>query len=108
MCLTRHGSGKKCLAGTRRANQQRALRKAGADIRVLLRVMEEIHDFLQGILRLFLARHIGKGLAGLRLRVNLGIGFSKGHGIAAAHTLLHLLRHHIPKEYEYQNRKNPG
>ena len=77
------------LAGARRADQQRALGQLGADGGVLVRVVQEVHDLGEGLLGLILTGDISKGLAGLGLGVNLGVGFAEAHHVAA-HVLHHL------------------
>ena len=77
------------LAGTRRADQQRALGQLGADGGVLVRVVQEVYDLGERLLGLILTGDISKGLAGFGLGVNLGVGFAKAHHVAA-HVLHHL------------------
>ena len=44
--------------------------------------MEEVHHFHQRLFCLILPGHIGKGLAGLGLHIDLGVGLAEGHGVA--------------------------
>ena len=52
--------GQQGLAGARRAYQQGAFGQLGADLAVLLRVVEEVHDLAEQFLGLVLAGHVGK------------------------------------------------
>jgi len=61
------------LAGTRRADQQHALRDSCAQPTVCLRILQEPHDLLEFFLRLVDARDIVEGDAGVLLDVNLGV-----------------------------------
>ena len=89
MCLTGNGLRQQGLAGARRADQQCALRQLCTDGSVLVRVVQEVHDLSEGLLGFILTGDIGKGLAGLGLGVNLGVGFAEAHHVAA-HVLHHL------------------
>ena len=89
MRFTGNGLRQQGLAGARRADQQRALGQLGADGGILVRVVQEVHDLSEGLLGFILTGDIGKGLAGLGLGVNLGVGFAEAHHVAA-HVLHHL------------------
>src|SRR5205814_720738 len=52
VCLTRDRAREQRLAGSRRAHQQHALRDAAAKLLELLRLAEELDDFLEFVLRL--------------------------------------------------------
>ena len=54
--------------------------------------MQKIDDLLECVLRLILARNVVKRLAGLRLDVDLGVGFAEAHRVSA-HPLAHLAEH---------------
>ena len=105
--LTRDGLGQQRLAGAGRADEQRALGQLRADVAVLLRIVQEIDDLLQRVLRLVLAGHVVKRLAGLRLDVDLGVGLAEGHGIAA-HLLAHPAEHERAQGVEHDQRQHPG
>src|SRR5690606_38214997 len=55
--LPRHGAGEKRLSGAGGADQQNALRGGATEARVLLRVLEEIDDFGELLLRLIDSGH---------------------------------------------------
>jgi hypothetical protein len=80
--LAGHGLGQQRLAGARRAHQQRALGHVGAYLIVFRGVVQEVHDLGKGLLGLLLAGYVGEFYAGLRGDVDLGPGFSEGHGVA--------------------------
>ena len=87
--------------------EQRALGQLRADVAVLLRVMQEIDDLLEGVLGLVLARDVVKRLAGLRLDVDLGVRLAERHGIAA-HLLAHPAEHEGAEGVEDDQRQHPG
>ena len=90
MRLTRHSSCQKGFSRSGRAHKQGTLRQLGADSRILLRIMKEIHNFHQGFLRFILSGHVRKGDSGFLLNINLGVAFSDSHDTAAAaHTIEH-------------------
>ena len=68
--------------------------------------MQEIDDFLERVLRFVFARHVVKRLAGLRLDVNLGVGFAKAHGVST-HALAHLAEHERAERVENHQRQHP-
>ena len=88
MRLTRDRLGKQRFTGTRRADEQRALGQLGTDRRILSRVVEEVYNLPQGLLRLVLSGDVRKGLAGFGFGIDLGVGFAEAHGVPA-HTLHH-------------------
>jgi hypothetical protein len=49
------------LSGSRRSDQQHALREPASQSGELLRVLQEVDDLLEFVLRLFGARHVGEG-----------------------------------------------
>ncbi len=65
--------------------------------------MQEVDDLPQGFLGFILPGDILKGLACLRLDINLCVGFAEGHGIAAdaAHFAHCLLHYKLPEQEEY-------
>ena len=112
--LSSHSFGQQGLAGARRADQQHALGQLGPYLGVLVRVMEKVHHFHQGVFGLLLASYVGKGDTGLvLLYIHLGVGLSEGHGIAhAGHLTAHFLQHptgeQFPNEDKHENRQHPG
>ena len=97
------------LACAGRAHQQSAFGKPGADGRILVRMLQEVHDFLQSILGFLLAGYILEGDAGLLLGNDFRIGFTKAHGVdAAAHMFGHLAHQHLPQQREQRDRENPA
>ena len=89
-----------------RADKQRALGQLRADIAVFLRIMQEIDDLLERVLGLVLAGHVVKRLAGLRLDVDLGVGFAEAHRVSA-HPLAHLAEHERAEAVENDQRQHP-
>ena len=79
-----HGFGQQGLARSGRAHQQRALGQLCADLRIFARVLQEVHDLLQGLLRFVLPGHIREGNARLLLDVHLGAALAHAHHAAAA------------------------
>src|SRR5713101_3326571 len=73
--LTGDCPSQECLACARRADKQYALRHRPTEPGVLLRVFEEIDDFLELTLGLVDAGHVGEGDAhGSRLRLVVALG----------------------------------
>ena len=105
MCLTGNGLRQQGLAGARRADQQCALRQLCTDGSVLVRVVQEVHDLSEGLLGFILTGDISKGLAGLGLGVNLGVGFAEAHHVAA-HVLHHLFLQPLTDRDNEHNRNN--
>ena len=99
--LAGDGLGQKRLARARRAHEQRAAGAAGADLVVLLGVLEEAHDLLEGLLGLVLACHVLERDPGLLALDLLGVGLAEAashakaapaevhRGAVVAHRLLH-------------------
>src|SRR5690606_40578059 len=58
-------------------SQQHALRNLGAQVRKALRVLQELHDFLQLFLGLVQARHVLEPHFGALLGVQLGAAFAE-------------------------------
>ena len=70
--------------------------------------MQEIHNLRKGFLRLVLPGNIVKGLARLRLHIDLGVALAKGHGVGAAHLFLHIAGEQLPQNKKHQNGEYPG
>ena len=105
--LTGHGLGKQSLAGTGRAHQQSALGQSCADGRVLLGVVEEVDDLLQGLLGLVLTGHVLEGDAGLLFHIHLGVGLAHVADAAdAAAVFGHDPHHQHDQPHGQQHRQN--
>jgi len=74
--LARHGLGQQRLAGTGRADEQRALRQLRADGGVASGVVQEVDDLLERLLRLVLTGDVLKRDAGGLLHIDLGVGLA--------------------------------
>ena len=72
--LAGHGAGQQRLAGSRRADQQDALRHVRAEPAIALRILQEGDDLLQLELGLVDAGHVGERRLGVRLDVDLRAG----------------------------------
>ena len=70
--------------------------------------MEVLHDFLQVVLGLVLSSHIGEFDALGGLDIDLGVGFSKHHGIGPAHLIHHLSGQELADGNEDGQRQDPG
>ena len=87
--LTRHGLGKQRLARPRRTDEQDALGNPSAEPGEFLRVLEELDDLLELLLRLVDAGHVLEGNLDLVLHVDLGLALAQRHeaGLLPAHAL---------------------
>ena len=104
-----HGFGQQGLARSGRAHQQRALGQLRADAGILVRVLQKIHNLLQGVLRFLLAGHVRKGHAGFLVRHDFRVGLPKAHGVhAAAQALAHLPAQQRSESPEDQHRQHPA
>ncbi len=76
---------------------------------VLLRLVQEVHDFHQRVLGLFLAGHILEGHARLVLGHDFGVGLAEAHGVRAgnAAALLHLNHQDAAQQAEQENGADP-
>ena len=101
-------SGKQCLTCSRRTYQEGSLGQVRADISILFRVMEKVHNLFQRVLGFLLACNIRKGNPGFAFRIYLSIGLAKGHGIASAHTLGYHTAHNLADNDKHQDRGHPG
>ena len=89
-CLTRNGAGQQRLAGTRRADQQRAFRNLAPELGEALRVLEELDDFLKLFACFIDPRDIVEGDLALSFGKQLGLGLAEAHRAARTAALLHL------------------
>ncbi len=111
MRLARDGFRQQRLAGTGRADEQRAFRKLRADIGVAAGVVQEIDNFRQRLFGLLLPCDVREGLARLIFRIDFRAGLAEAHGVrahAAAHALGEHRKHQLPDPHKQQNRQNPG
>ena len=81
------GAGEQRLAGARRADEQHAFRNPAAQVRVLLRVLQELDDLLELLLGFVDAGHIREAHFHFIVRVNLRFAARERHHPAfrAAH-----------------------
>ena len=84
-----------------RAHQQGALGQLGADLGVLLGVVQDVDDLLEGLLGLVLTGHVQEGDAGLFLHVDLGVGLAQ-----VAHAADAALAAHAPEQEPEQAHHN--
>ena len=97
VCLTGDSLCKHRLAGSRRADEQHALRHGRADIGVFLRVMEVVHDLGEGFLCLVLTRDIVKvdALCGLDVDLRAGLARAAKHQRVLSAGAFHQLLSHV-------------
>ena len=103
--LAGHRAREQRLAGARRADQQHALRNPAAEIGVFLRVLEELDDLLQLVLRFVDAGHVGE--AHLHLVVGVDLGAAAGERHDAAFGAAHAPEEEAPDADEEDQRQNP-
>ena len=111
ICLACHCLGKKCFAGTRRADQQHALRHFCANFLIFSGIVEEIHNFHQIFFSFVLACHIAEFDAGFAGDIDLGVALAKLHGVAhgpAAHLIHQHPAHQLPNDNENGDRQDEG
>mmetsp|Transcript_809 Transcript_809/g.1489 ORF Transcript_809/g.1489 Transcript_809/m.1489 type:complete len:326 (+) Transcript_809:667-1644(+) len=101
--LTRDGAGQQRLTGARRAHQQRALGDLAAQARELLRIAQELHDFLELLLGLVDTGHVIKRHPAVLLSQELGLGFAEAHRAAFA-AALHPVHEENPDADQHQYR----
>ena len=107
--LARHGLGEHRLAGTRRADEQHALRHLRTDGGILLRIVQVIDDFGEVLLRLILTGHILEvdALRGRHVDLGLIAAHAEEHAVATAP--LHELAAEILADGEEDDeRQDPG
>ncbi len=83
------GTGQQGLTGTRRADEQHAVRDACTQRVELVGALEELHDLFQLFLFLILTRNIGKGSRFFVLVLVLHLGLAHVHNAAATGTAPH-------------------
>jgi hypothetical protein len=107
--LARDGLGEERLAGAGRTDEQDAFRHAPAETAVFVRVLEEVDDLAQLVLRLVDPRHVLEGHAGVGLDVDLGLRLADGHEASgAAEPLRHAASEIGPYAEEEQHGQDPG
>ena len=106
--LTRHSLGKKSLAGTRRAHQQRTLRYFTTQIGIMLRILQERNNLLDFFLGLTQSGHILESnlIFGILLIENLraGLADTKNAATAASASATHAAHHHHPENNQQNDR----
>lgn len=107
--LAGHGTGNQRLAGSRRAHQQGTLGQRRTDFKVFAGIVQEVHDFGQGLLGLVLPGHIGKGSLHVRIGINSGPALAERHEVAAsaAHTRLNGFAGLPPNQVKDKSRQHP-
>mmetsp|Transcript_53268 Transcript_53268/g.124851 ORF Transcript_53268/g.124851 Transcript_53268/m.124851 type:complete len:956 (-) Transcript_53268:390-3257(-) len=103
--LAGDGLGQQRLAGTRGADHQHAARDAAAQLLELLRVLQEVDQFLHFLLGLVAAGHVGKGdgVVGLIQHPGLALAEAERPALAAA---LHLA-HKVNPDADQQQHRRP-
>src|SRR5262249_35754927 len=91
------------LAGAGRADEQHAARDASAEPLEFLRILQELDDLLQILLRLVDAGDVLEGHAAMRLVEKLRLRLAEAHG--AAGTVLHLPRQEEPGADDQEERQ---
>ena len=102
--LARHGLGQQRFSASGRAHQQHAARNLRAQRLELLRVLEELDDLLQLLLRLIHAGDVLKGHLRPVLGVQTGAALPERHGLIAA--TLGLAQHQQPQADEQEERQH--
>ena len=103
--LAGDGARQQRLAGAGRADQQHAARNLAAEPLELLRIAQELDDFLEILLGLVDAGDVLEGDAAMRLGQKLGLRLAEAHG--AAGPRLHLAHEEYP-DAEDQHHRQPG
>ncbi len=108
MSLAGHGLREQGLAGTGRANQKRAFRQLGSDLRVLLGVVQEADQLLQGLLGLILARDVAEGNARVLLHIVARLALADVHHPAGAAHPVHEDAEHDHEEDDRDQEAQDG
>ncbi len=104
--LAGDGLGEQRLARAGRADEQHALRYAAADVRVLLRMLEELDDFHQLLFGFVDAGHVAEAHLHVVLRINLRAAARERHH--AAFGTAHLAEKEAPERHEQHQRNDPA
>jgi hypothetical protein len=99
------GARRQRLAGAGRTHEQNAARDLAAEPLELLRIAQELDDFLEILLGFINAGHVGKGHPAMCLGQKLRLRLAKSHGAAGA--ALHLAHEEDPDTEDEQDRQ-PG
>ncbi len=94
------------LAGARGADQQHALGNPSTQVGVLLRVLQELDDLLELVLRLLDARHVREAHLHFVVGVNLGLAARERHH--AAFRARHAAEEEAPDADQEQQRNDPA
>ena len=94
------------LAGAGRADEQHAFRNAPAEVRVLLRVLQELDDLLQLVFGFVDAGDVGEAHLHLIVRVDLGAAARERHH--AAFGAAHAAEEEAPDADEEEQRDDPA
>ena len=94
------------LAGARRPDQQHTLGNPSAQVGVFLRVLQELDDLLELVLRLFHSRHVLE--AHLHFVVGVDLRLAAGEGHHAAFGARHAAEEEAPDADEEQQRDDPA
>src|SRR5690606_7587646 len=106
--LACHGFRQQGLPRSRRTDQEHPLRNLRTDLRISLRIMQEVHDLLQRLFRFLLSRYIAEGDPRLRLNIHLRIALAEGHRIVAAKPLDQPIHEELSDGDEDDERQDPG
>ena len=87
--FARHGTGKERLSRPGRTEQQHALRDAATEVRVLVRMLQELDDLAELLRRFVDAGDIGKRHLDIVLGVDLGATAFEGHRAPWGHPSQH-------------------
>ena len=104
--LAGDGAREQRLAGSRRADQQHALRNAAAEVRVLLRVLQELDDLLQLVFGFVHAGDVGEPHLHFVVGVDLRAAARERHH--AAFGAAHAAEEEAPDADEEEQRDDPA
>ena len=102
-----NGLGKQGLSRSWRAHEKGALGNLRPELGVLVGMLEEVHDFLEFLLRAIHARHITEGHVGaLSLFEDLGFGFADVEDLASARRSASKATHQEHPHHDHQAEEN--
>ena len=104
--LTRHGAGQERLAGARRPDEEHPARDARPERVELLRVLEELDDFLELGLGLVDAGHVGERHDGLVAEEHPGPALAEAQGLVIG--ALGLAHHEDDEADDHDDRQDRG
>ena len=110
LCLACHCLGQHCLACPRRPDEQDAFWHCCTNSRILIRIVQIIHDFRKIFLRFILSGNIFEMNTIRRRHIDLCLILAKAkhHRISSASPVHELLVHILPDGKENQQGKDPG